>query len=72
MDYYHGNMTPGLTEFLPFEGKENNLKRPCLFDFKLAACYSLHPEQKSAVYITLLGYPGGWCSGLSGNVSRRA
>ena len=26
MDYYHGSIIPHLTELLPFEGKENNLK----------------------------------------------
>lgn len=31
MDYYHGSIIPGLTKLLPFEGKENNLKKPCVY-----------------------------------------
>jgi|LSQX01.1.fsa_nt_gb hypothetical protein len=31
MDYYHGSIIPHLTELRPFEGKENNLKRPCVY-----------------------------------------
>jgi hypothetical protein len=31
MDYYHGSIMPHLTELRPFEGKENNLKRPCVY-----------------------------------------
>ena len=31
MDYYHGSIIPHLTELRPFEGKENNLKRPYVY-----------------------------------------
>ena len=31
MDYYHGSIIPHLTELHPFEGKENNLKKPCVY-----------------------------------------
>lgn len=31
MDYYHGSTACGLTELRPFEGKENNLKKPCVY-----------------------------------------
>lgn len=31
MDYYHGSIIPHLTELRPFEGKENNLKKPCVY-----------------------------------------
>ncbi len=31
MDYYHGSVIPHLTELRPFEGKENNLKKPCVY-----------------------------------------